>query len=114
MSKNITFHLNGVKYEAQGYQDAAVQLFNAIAEDDSGILLLFVQLPEHGGQGKRYLARTKTDLYPPSKRYLAEKAIEFRTGWFIPGNIGPKTFDRICGYLCGIAKLEYNKNLKVE
>ena len=114
MSKNITFYLKSVKYEARSYQKAAIQLFNAIAEDDIGILLRFVQLPEHGGQGKRYLAREKAVLYPPNKRYLAEKAIEFRKGWFMPGNIGPKTFDRICGYLCGIAKLEYDKDLKVE
>jgi hypothetical protein len=86
MDENMTFHLQGVKYESRSYREATIQLFNAIAEDDIGILLRFVQLPEHGDQGERYLARTKTDLYPPSKRYLAEKAIEFRKGWFIPGN----------------------------
>lgn len=114
MDQDITFHLWGIKYESQSYREATIQLFNAIAENDITFLLRFTQLPLHGDQGKRYLARTKADLYPPNKEYLAEKAIEFRKGWFIPSHIGPKTFCRICGYLCGTTKLEHNRDLKVE
>jgi len=80
MGENITFHLRGVKYESQNYRGSAIHLFNAMAEDDIDILLRFVQLPKHGDQEKRYLARKKNDLYPPRKRYLPEKAIEFRKG----------------------------------
>jgi hypothetical protein len=106
-------------YKNQGFMEeshvAAMRVFNDLCEDE---LLCFASLPKHSPNGKKkYLASNRNDLYPSiggsAYEKQTKKAVEFRPGWFIPPNIGPKTLRRIFELLHKCRILEIGKDIAI-
>jgi len=101
-----------VKYMVESHQDAYIKILDFIYDKYPNALKSFEQLPKHGEKGKRYLARSKEKLYV-NNPILANRGRHFRNGWFIPGNIGPKTLNRIVQMFLTIVEIEYEDKLEI-
>lgn len=106
MGKIVKYIYKGQEFMKESYA-AAIRVFKDRSENE---LECFASLSKHSPSGrKRYLARNPEDLYPSEgyNKRLIEKAEEFRPGWFIPPNIGPKTLTIIFKLVCKCSDLEY-------
>ncbi len=106
MVKKIVKYIYNDQEFMEESHDAAIRVFKDRSEDE---LECFASLPRHSSNGcKRYLARNPEDLYPSKgdNKRLIENAEEFRPGWFISPNIGPKTLTIIFQLICKCSDLE--------
>jgi len=104
--------INGEKYVVERHQEAYLKILGFIYEKYPQALNLFEQLSKHGEKGKRYLASSKDKLYPNNPK-LANKGRPFQDKWYIPGNIGPKTLNRIIRLFSQIIEDEYSEKLMI-
>jgi len=76
--KSTGYELYGQRHRARNARDVLVQVFRGFAERDPSFLERFAALPKHGRK-RRYLARTREELYPGSPD-LVGNAYEVRPG----------------------------------
>ena len=108
--KSVKFIYKGQEIMEESHA-AAIRVFKDRSQDE---LECFASLPKHSSNGcKRYLTRNPEDLYPSKgdNKRLIEKAEEFRPGWFISPNIGPKTLTIIFKLVCKCSDLEFGIDL---
>ena len=82
--KSAGYEPYGQRHRARSARDVLIQVLGKFAERDPNFLELlerFAALPKHGRK-RRYLARTKEELYPGSPQ-LADNAYEIRPGWWV-------------------------------
>ncbi len=68
-------------------------------------------MPKHG-RTRRYLARTREDLYPGSP-HLVDNAYEVRTGWWIDTRASRAGIEKRIKMACEVAGVKYGKDLIV-
>jgi hypothetical protein len=88
-----------------------VQVFREFAERDTDFLEQFAALPKHGRK-RRYLARTKEELYPGSP-HLTDNAYEVRPGWWIDTHASRAGIETRIKMACEVARVKYGKDLVV-
>jgi predicted type IV restriction endonuclease len=88
-----------------------VKVFRAFAERDSSFLERFAALPNHGRK-RRYLARTKEELYPGSQ-HLIDNAYEVQPGWWIDTNARRASMETCIKMACEVAGAKYGNDLVV-
>jgi hypothetical protein len=109
--KSTGFELYGQRHQARNARDVMVKVFRAFAERDSSFLERFAALPKHGRK-RRYLARTKEELYPGSQQ-LIDNAYEVQPGWWIDTNASKASMETRIKMACEVAGVKYGKNLVV-
>ena len=107
--KSTGFELYGQRHQARNARDVMVKVFRAFAERDSSFLERFAALPKHGRK-RRYLARTKEELYPGSQ-HLIDNAYEVQPGWWIDTNASKASMETRIKMACEVAGVKYGKDL---
>ena len=80
-AKSTGYELYGQRRRARNARDVLIQVFREFAEREPDFLERFAALPKHGRE-RRYLARTREELYPGSP-HLVDNAYEVRPGWWV-------------------------------
>jgi predicted type IV restriction endonuclease len=88
-----------------------VKVFRAFAERDPNFLERFAALPKHGRK-RRYLARTKEELYPGSE-HLIDNAYEVQPGWWVDTHASRAGIETRIKMACEVAGAKYGKDLVV-
>jgi hypothetical protein len=105
------YELYGQRRRARNARDVLIQVFREFAERDPSFLERFAALPKHGRK-RRYLARTRDDLYPGSP-HLVDNAYEVRPGWWIDTHASRTGIDTRIKMACEVAGVQYDKDLLV-
>jgi predicted type IV restriction endonuclease len=104
------FEFHGKEYKAKNRQEAVAKILNILGDENPTLLDQLENFDGHG-QYRKYIAKSKMDLYPDIPERSMHKAYEFRPGWWIPGGIGTKTIRKIAIMVCEIGGFEYGKDL---
>jgi hypothetical protein len=105
------YELYGQRRGARNARDVLIQVFREFAEREPGFLERFAALPKHGRK-RRYLARTREELYPGSP-HLADNAYEVRPGWWIDTHASRAGIETRIKMACEVAGVQYGKDLLV-
>jgi hypothetical protein len=110
VGQDIGFHLDGHWYPARSARDVLINLFSKLSERDSDFLDHFASLPRHG-RTRRYLARSREELYPGRPDLAREHSHELRSGWWLGTNLSKKSIERIIKMACEVAQVRYGTQL---
>ena len=110
-SKSSGYELYGQRHQARNARDVMVKVFRAFAERDDSFLERFAALPKHGRK-RRYLARTREELYPGSE-HLIDNAYEVQPGWWIDTNSSKASMEIRIKMACEVAGAKYGKDLTI-
>jgi predicted type IV restriction endonuclease len=111
VSTSCEYELYGQRRRARNARDVLIQVFRGFAERDPSFLERFAALPKHGRK-RRYLARTREDLYPGSP-HLVDNAYEVRPGWWIDTHASRAGIETRIKMACEVAGVQYGKDLIV-
>jgi predicted type IV restriction endonuclease len=81
-----------------------IQVFGQFSDRDPDFLQRFAALPKHGRK-RRYLARTKEELYPGSPQ-LTDNAYEVRPGWWVDTHASKAGIETRIKMACEVAGAE--------
>jgi hypothetical protein len=110
--KSTGYELYGQRWQARNARDVLIQVFREFAERDPSFLERFAALPKHGRK-RRYLARTREELYPGSP-HLVDNAYEVRPGWWIDTHSSRAGIETRIKMACEVAGVRYGKDLLVK
>jgi len=108
----IGFTFDGKQYGARNALDVFVRVFAEFANRDQMFLERFATLPKHG-RTRRYLARSRDDLYPGRPDLVRDFSHELKPGWWLGTNLSRNAIRRILNMACEVAGLRYDIDLKV-
>ena len=106
------FTLHGQEYRARNAQDVLVKVLQQLAERDSTFLERFAALPKHG-RTRRYVARSREELYPGSP-HLYGHSREIRPGWWVGINLSTPAVERVIRMACEVAGLRHGTDLRAD
>ena len=107
----IGYELYGQRQQARNARDVLIQVFRDFAERDPSFLERFAALPKHGRK-RRYLARTREELYPGSP-HLVDNAYEVRPGWWIDTHASRAGIETRIKIASEVAGVRYGKDVLV-
>ncbi len=105
------FRLNGQDYAGHSAREVMIQLFEELHARDQTFLERFAARPRHG-RSRRYLARTRAELYP-GRPDLEQYSHQLRSGWWVGTNYSRVSIDQIIRMACEVAGIKYGKDLTV-
>lgn len=108
----IGFILNGKLHPARNARDVLVKVFTEFADRDPMFLERFATLPKHG-RTRRYLARSRDDLYPGRPDLVRDHSYELRPGWWLGINLSRPAIERITEMVCEVAGLRFSVDLRI-
>jgi len=100
------FRLRGQFHQARNAKDVLIRAFRELAAQDTAFLERFVSLPRHG-RTRRYLARSKEDLYPGRPDLARDYSEEIGQGYWLGTNNCCNAIARILEMACQVAGLKY-------
>jgi predicted type IV restriction endonuclease len=109
--RSIGYALNGRWHPARSAREVLIGVFGAFADRDPDFLERFAALPKHGRK-RRYLARSREDLYPGSP-HLAHNAHELRPGWWVDPHASKTGIERRIKMACDVADVGCGEELQV-
>lgn len=109
---DVGFVFYGKPYPARNARDVLVKVFAVFADRDPMFLERFAALPKHG-RTRRYLARSRDELYPGRPDLVRDHSYELRSGWWLGINLSHRAVERILKMACEVAGLRYGVDLKV-
>jgi predicted type IV restriction endonuclease len=101
----------GQRRQARNARDVLIQVFREFAEREPDFLERFAALPKHGRK-RRYLARTREELYPGSP-HLVNNAYEVRPGLWVDTHASRAGIETRIRMACEVAGVGYGKDLLV-
>ncbi len=104
------FSLGGSFHPGQSARDVMLQVFEALSARDVTFQERFSALPQHGRR-RRYLARSRDDLYPGRPDLCQEHAAQLQSGWWVSTNHSKATIRRIVKMACEVAGLRFGFDL---
>jgi predicted type IV restriction endonuclease len=105
------FVLHDREFLANTNRDVMLKLLEELARSDSGFLERFAARPKHG-RSRRYVARTREELYPDSP-HLTEQHSRQVNGWWVGTNYSTAVIRSIIQMACEVAGLTYGRDLTV-
>lgn len=109
---SIGFRLQGDNYTATSARDVLVQLFNELAKKDATFLERFAARPKHGRK-RRYIARSKTELYPDRLDLCEVHSTQLNGEWWIGINYSKSSINKIIRMACEVAELNYGTDIVI-
>ncbi len=107
---SIPFRLQGREYKARSARDAMIKIFEELASRDSSFLERFASRPKHGKK-RRFVARSKSELYPDRPDLADLHSHQLASGWWIGTNYSKKNIEDIIKMGCEVAGLNYGTDL---
>ena len=111
VSTSVGYGLYGQQRRARNARDVLMQVFRQFAERDPSFLERFAAPPKRGRK-RRYLARTREELYPGSP-HLVDNAYEVRPGWWVDTHASRAGIETRIRMACEVAGVQYGKDLIV-
>ncbi|CAN5571590.1 hypothetical protein BH23BAC4_BH23BAC4_07570 [soil metagenome] len=105
------FSFNGRTEHAPSARLVLAGVLNALQEQDDSFLERFAALPRHG-RSRRYVARTREELYP-RRPDLAQYAMRLPSGWWMGTNYSVTQIRKIIGMACEVAGIRLGREIKV-
>lgn len=110
---SVPFRLQGREYKARSARDAMIKIFEELASRDSSFLERFASRPKHGKK-RRYVARSKSELYPDRPDLAESDSHQLSGGWWLGTNYSKKNIENIVKMSCEVAGLNYGTDLVVK
>ena len=88
-----------------------IKVFGEFVERDPTFLERFAALPKHGRK-RRYLARSREELYPGSP-HLIDNAHELQPGWWLDPHASRVAIETRIKMGCEVAGVRYGNDLLV-
>ena len=108
---SVGYTLDGRWHAARSAREVMVKVFDELAKRDPTFLERFAALPKHGRK-RRYLARTKEELYPDSP-HLVVNAYQLRPGWWCDPHASRAGIARRIRMACEVAEMRYGEDITV-
>ena len=109
--KGTEYELYGQRQQARNARDVLIQVFREFAKREPDFLERFAALPKHGRK-RRYLARSREQLYPGSP-HLVDNAYEVRPGWWVDTHASRAGIETRIRMACEVARVTYGKDLVI-
>lgn len=107
------FVLYGDFYRARNAKDVLIQVMEELSKRDNMFLERFDALPKHGRK-RRYIARTKGELYPGRPDLANEHSLHLASGWWLGTNYSKRSIERIIRMACEVAGIDFGKQLQLQ
>ena len=85
------------------------QLFQELAKVDSTFLERFASRPH--GKKRRYIARTKNELYPDRPDLCESASLQLVDGWWMGVNYSKENMEKIIRLACEVSGLKFGTDL---
>ncbi len=108
---SVGYTLDGRWHPAGSAREVLIKVFGEFVERDPTFLERFAALPKHGRK-RRYLARSREELYPGSP-HLIDNAHELRPGWWLDPHASRAAIETRIRMGCEVAGVDYGKDLLV-
>jgi predicted type IV restriction endonuclease len=109
--RSVGYTLEGQWHPARSAREVMVRVFDELAKRDPTFLERFAALPKHGRK-RRYLARSREELYPGSP-HLVVNAHQLRPGWWCDPHASRAGIARRLRMACEVAGVRYGEDLTV-
>lgn len=109
----VLFRLQGREYNARSARDAMIKIFEELARRDTSFLERFASRPKHGKK-RRFLARSKAELYPDRPDLGDSHSHQLSEGWWLGTNYSKKNIEDIIKMACEVGGLNYGSDLIVK
>lgn len=111
-SGDYSFIFKGEKFQAKNGKDILIKILIELDKFDNTFFDRFVSLPKHG-RTRRFIARTKEELYLNRPDLAHDHSYEIKPGWWVGTNVGANQIRRIIEMACDVAGLKFNKDLSI-
>ena len=108
---DIGFTLHGRHYQCSNATAVMSTLFQTLIEQDPTFPERFAAR-KHGTK-RRYLAKSKEDLYPGRPDLSETHSIRLESGWFLGTNYNKSSIEKIIRLACEVASLQFGENVIV-
>ncbi|WP_457654363.1 hypothetical protein [Rhodocaloribacter sp.] len=106
------FSFNGNFYECRNARDVLTQVIETLSKIDKSFLNKFIALPKHG-QKRRYIAKTREELYPDRPDLCIKHSHRLSSGLWLGTNYSRKDIDKIIRLACKVAKVDFGNQLQI-
>ncbi len=110
-SRSIGYKFDGSWHQARSAREVMVGVFEELAKRDPRFPERFAALPKHGRK-RRYIARTREELYPGSP-HLASNALQLRSGWWVDAHASRSGIERRIKMACEVARVGCGEDLQI-
>ena len=107
----VGFQLLGRRQTCSNATSVMRELFEALYEKDSTFPDRFAAR-KHGTK-RRYLAKSKEELYPGRPDLSETHSIQLKFGWFLGTNYNKSSIEKIIRLACEVASLQFGENVIV-
>lgn len=104
--------IEGRTYPESTARGVLIKTLELLAEHDPTFLDRFVARPIHGRK-RRYLARSKYELYPGRKDLAEEFSHELRRGWWVGVNLSKSHIEQVIKMACDTAGLRFGQDVQI-
>ena len=110
---SVGFYLHDQWYQCQNNIDVMRSVFQTLAKRDPSFPERFADPKRKHGRKRRYLARTKDELYPDQPALCERASTELNFGWFMGTNHGQPGITAIVRLACEVAGLKLGTDLVI-
>ncbi len=106
----IGFKLFGQEFRAKNARGVMIKVFEEFATRDATFFERFAALPKHGNK-RRYVARSKEELYPDRSDLCELYSHYLQSGWWIGVNYSKISIRKIIELACDVAEVSFGHDL---
>lgn len=107
----IGFILQGREFPARSAREVLINVLNELSSRDPGFLERFAA--RRHGRRRRYVARTREELYPDRPDLCRDHSHRLNSGWWVGLNYSKESIRRILEMACEVSRLRFGSDLKV-
>lgn len=108
----IGFVLDGQRFTARNAKDVLINVMERLSSRDKTFFERFAARPRHGTK-RRFVARTKEELYPGRPDLCRGKSYQSKSGWWVGTNYSKRNIELILRMACEVAGIKFGSDLKV-
>jgi predicted type IV restriction endonuclease len=108
----VGFVLGEDRTDTRNSRDTLIGFFQTLARKDSSFLQRFAALPKHGRR-RRYVARTREELYPGREDLAVSHSHELMPGWWIGTNYSTASIRKMMMMASEVAGLRFGRDVQI-
>lgn len=109
---SLGYRYRGQQYQAKNARGVLIGVLSVLLKEDSTFLERFAARPKHGKK-RRFIARSKGELYPERPDLGELHSYEIAPGWWVGTNYSRENIEKIIVMACEVAGITYRKDLVV-
>lgn len=91
----VSYTFRGETHESNSARDVMCEVFRLLNREDPSFLEKFAALRHHGRTRRRYLARSREEVYPGRPDIAEKSSTEVVPGWYVGTNYGQTSIQKI-------------------